>query len=143
MYKVNALELTSPNMHAGGCGAQELYARSCRDLFQPVFVMQPTEHSLAAHSMSSGRPVSMLRLGRRGEKRCWDTVPQIHVNAAVIVMEYPVVENVLQVPLTQGDQGIQAFPANRSNQAFANRICFGRSRRGPQHAHAHRGYGLI
>ena len=105
--------------------------------------MQPTEHSLAAHSMASGKPVSMLRLGGRGEKRGWDTGPQIHVNAAVIVMEDPVVENVLQMPLTEGDQEIQAFPANRSNQAFANRICFGRLGRGPQHAHAHRGYGLI
>ena len=88
--------------------------------------------------MASGKPVSMLRLGRRGEKRDWDTRPQIHVNAAVTVMEDPVVENVLQIPLTQGDQEIQAFPANRSNQAFANSL-----RRGPQHAHAHRGYGLI
>jgi len=42
----------------------------------------------------------MLRLGRRRIKRGRDTWSQAHVNAAVIVMEYPVVEHVLQMPLS-------------------------------------------
>ena len=58
-------------------------------------------------------------------KRRRDPGPQAHANSAVIVMEDPVVENVLQMPLSQGDQEVQAFSANRSDQTFANRICFG------------------
>jgi hypothetical protein len=72
--------------------------RSCRDFFQPVLVMQSAQHSLAAHSMALRNAVSMLCLGRRGVKRCRDTWSQAHVNTAVIVMAYPAIENVLEMP---------------------------------------------
>src|ERR1700683_4827772 len=112
---------------------------SCRDLFQPVFVMQSAQHRLATHSMALWKAVSMLRLGRRGGKRCRDTWPQTHVNTAVIVMAYPAIENVLEMPLSQRNEEVQTLPADRSDETLANRICLGRLRRRPQHAHAHGG----
>jgi hypothetical protein len=44
------------------------------------------------------------------------------MNAAMIVMQYPTVESVLEVPLAQRDEEIQALPADRSHDALANRI---------------------
>ena len=106
-------------------------------------MVQSTEHSFAAHSIALGKPVSMLRSGRQGVTRGGDTRSQAHVNAAVIVMEYPTVENVFEMTLPQRDQEIQAFPTNRGDQTFANRVRFGRLPRGPQHTHTHSGYGPI
>ena len=77
--------------------------------------MQSAQHSSAAHSMALRKPVSMLRLGRRGIKRCRDTRSQAHVNAAVIVMAYPTVENVLEMSLSQRNEEIQTLPADRSD----------------------------
>jgi len=77
--------------------------------------MQSAQRSFAAHSMASGKPVSMLRWGRRGMKWGRDTRSQAHVNAAVIVVAHPAMENVLQIPLAQRDEEIQALPADRSD----------------------------
>lgn len=44
-----------------------------------------------------------------------DTRSQAHVNAAVIVVAHPAMENVLQIPLAQRDEEIQALPADRSD----------------------------
>ena len=110
--------------------------RSCRDFFQPVFVMQSARHSLPADSIALRKAVSMLRLGRRGVRRCRDTRSQAHVNAAVIVVAYPAIENVLEMPLSQRYEEIQTLPADRSDEAFANGICLGRSRRRPQYPQA-------
>ncbi len=57
----------------------------------------------------------MLRLWRRGIKRCRDTRPEAHVNAAVIVMAYPAIENVLEMSLSQRYEEIQTLPADRSD----------------------------
>jgi hypothetical protein len=65
------------------------------------------------------------------------------VNAAVIVIAYPTVENVLEMLLSQRNEVIQSLSANRSDEAFANRIGLGRSPRRPQHAHAQVGDALI
>ncbi len=54
------------------------------------------------------------------------------MNAAVIVMQYPAVESVLEMPLAPRDVEIQALPADRSHHALANGVCFGRSGRCPQ-----------
>ena len=76
-------------------------------------------------------------------KRSRDTGPQAHVNAAVIVMAYPPIENVLQMPLSQRDEEIQALPADRSYYTFASGIGLGRSGRRPQYAHAHGGNRFV
>jgi hypothetical protein len=76
-------------------------------------------------------------------KRSRNTRTQGHVNAAVVVVEYPPIENVLQMPLSQRDEEIQALPTDRSDQAFANSIRLGRPERRPQYAHAHVSDGLI
>ena len=108
-------------------------------------MMQSAQYSLAAHSMALRKPVSMFGLRRRWMKRDRDrdARSQVHVNAAVIVMAYPPLENVLQMPLSQRDEEIQALSADGSHQALANGICLGRSRRRPHYAHVHGGYGFI
>ena len=65
------------------------------------------------------------------------------MNAAMIVMQYPAVESVLEMPLAQRDEEIQALPSDRSHHTLANGICFGRSGRRPQYAHAHGGNRLV
>ena len=65
------------------------------------------------------------------------------MNAAMIVMQYPVVESVLEMPLAQRDEEIQALPADRSHHTFASGICLGRSERRPQDAHAHGGNSFV
>lgn len=65
------------------------------------------------------------------------------MNAAMIVMQYPAVESVLEMPLPQWDEEIQALAADRSHQTLANRVCFGRSARCPQYAHAPGGNCLV
>ena len=65
------------------------------------------------------------------------------MNAAMIVMQYPAVESVLEMPLAQRDEKIQALPADRSHHPLANGIGFGRLGRRPQHAHAHGGNRLV
>ena len=106
-------------------------------------MMQSAQHGSAAYSMASRKLVSMLGLGRQGIKRGRDTRSQAHLNTAVIVMAYPPLENVLQMPLSQRNEKIQALPTDRSHQAFATGICLGRLRRRPQCAHAHSGHGFI
>ena len=102
------------------CGPQKLRTRSCRDFFQPVFVMQTAQHSSAGQSIALWESVSMLLLERSGIKRRRDTRSQAHVNATMVVMAYPVIENVLEMPLSQGYEEIQTLPADRSDQTFAN-----------------------
>ena len=58
------------------------------------------------------------------------------MNAAMIVMQYPAVESVLEMPLAQRDEEIQALPADGSDHTFASGICLGRPERRPQYAHA-------
>jgi hypothetical protein len=77
-------------------------------------VMQSFQHRFATHSMASRKTVSMLRLGRRGVKRRRGTGSEAHVNATVIVMVYPLIENVLEMPLSQRYEEIQTLQADRS-----------------------------
>ena len=42
------------------CGAHKLHPCSCRDLFQPVLMMQSAQHGFAMHSMTSRNVVSMI-----------------------------------------------------------------------------------
>ena len=53
------------------------------------------------------------------------------MNAAMIVMQYPTVESLFEMPLAQRDEEIQALPSDRSHHTLANGICFGRSGRCP------------
>jgi len=66
--------------------------------------MQSAQHSLAAHSTALWKVVSMLRLGRRGRNQRRDIRSQAHVNTAVIVMPYPAIENVLEMPLSRPEE---------------------------------------
>ena len=61
----------------------------------------------------------------------------------MIVMQYPTVENVLEMPLSQRDEEIQTLPADRSNYTLANSISLGRPQRRTQYAYVHGGYGFI
>ena len=65
------------------------------------------------------------------------------MNAAMIVMQYPVLESAFKMPLAEWDEEIQALPADRAHHTLANGICFGRSGRRPQYAHAHGGNRLV
>jgi hypothetical protein len=51
------------------------------------------------------------------------------MNSAMVVMQYPTVEKVLEMPLSQGDVEIQALPADRSHYTFASGIGLGRAER--------------
>jgi hypothetical protein len=48
------------------------------------------------------------------------------MNAPVIVMQYPTVESVLEMPLAQRDDEIQALSADRSHYSLANGVGEGR-----------------
>jgi hypothetical protein len=65
------------------------------------------------------------------------------MNAAMIVMEYPAVESVREMPLAQRDKEIQALPADGSHHTLASGVCFGRSTRRVQYAHPHAGNRLV
>ena len=41
------------------------------------------------------------------------------MNAAMIVMQYPTVESVLEMPLAQRDEKIQALPADRPHHTLS------------------------
>ena len=88
-------------------------------------MVQSTQHGFATHSVARRKPVSMLGVGRGRMKRGRYTRSQAHMNSAMIVMQYPAVENVLKMPLAQRDEEIQALPADRSHHTFANGICLG------------------
>jgi hypothetical protein len=47
------------------------------------------------------------------------------MNSAMVVMQYPTVEKVLEMPLVQRVEEIQVLAADRSHQAFASRIGLG------------------
>jgi hypothetical protein len=87
--------------------------------------MQSAQHSLVAHSMALRNAVSMLRLGRRGAKRCRDTQSQAHVNTAVIVMAYPVIENLFEMPLFQRYEEVQTLPADSPDQTSQTALAWG------------------
>ena len=53
--------------------------------------------------------------GAAKDKRGRDAWSQTHMNAAVIVMKYPAVENMLEMPLSQGDEEVQALSADRAD----------------------------
>ena len=65
------------------------------------------------------------------------------MNAAMIVMQYPTVESLFEMPLAQRDEEIQALPADGSHHTLANGVRFGRSTWCPQYAHAHGGNRLV
>jgi hypothetical protein len=44
------------------------------------------------------------------------------MNAAMIVMQYPAVESVLEMPLAQRDKEIQALAADRSHHTLASGV---------------------
>jgi hypothetical protein len=92
-------------------------------------VVQSAQHSFAAHPAARRKPVSILRPGWRGMVGFRDTRSQAHVNAAVIVMAYPTVENVLEMSSSQRNEEILALPADGSNHSLANGICCGRAGR--------------
>ena len=114
-----------PRARRRTCGPQELRPRSGSDLFQPVLVMKSTQHGFATHSVARRKLVSMLGVGRGWMKWCRDTRSQAHMNSAMVLMQYPAVENLLEMPLSQRDEEIQALPADGSDQAFASGIRWG------------------
>jgi len=64
------------------------------------------------------------------------------MNSAMVVMFYPTVEKVFEMPLSQRDEEIQALAAYGSDHTFASGICLGRSER-RQNAHAHSGNSFV
>jgi len=56
-------------------------------------------------------------MNRRG-----DAKPKLIVNPAVIVMDHPTIEKILEMTLPQRDQEIQALSTNPSDQGLANGI---------------------
>jgi hypothetical protein len=84
--------------------------------------VQSTQHGFATHSVARRKPMSMLGVGRRRIKRGRYARSQAHMNAAMIVMQYPAVESVLEMPLAQRDEEIQALPADRSHHTLANGV---------------------
>jgi len=65
------------------------------------------------------------------------------MNAAMIVMENPLVEDLLQVPFAERNHEVQAVATDRTDQSLASGICLGRSGRRPQYAHAHGGNSFV
>jgi hypothetical protein len=64
----------------------------------------------------------MLGVGRGRSERGWYPWSQAHMNSAMVVMFYPTVEKVFEMPLSQRDEEIQALAAygsDRSHRAFA------------------------
>ena len=51
------------------------------------------------------------------------------MNAAMIVMENPLVEDLLQVPFSERNHEVQAVATDRTDQSLASGICLGRLRR--------------
>jgi hypothetical protein len=47
------------------------------------------------------------------------------MNSAMVVMQDPTVEKILEMPLAQRDEEIQALPADGSDHAFASGISLG------------------
>jgi hypothetical protein len=106
-------------------------------------MVQSTQHGFATHSMTRREPMSMLGVGRGRSERGWYPWSQAHMNSAMVVMFYPTVEKVFEMPLSQRDEEIQALAAYGSDHTFASGICLGRSERRRQNAHAHSGNSFV
>jgi hypothetical protein len=106
-------------------------------------MVQSTQHGFATHSVARRKPVPMLGIGRGWSKRGRYARSKAHMSSAMVVMQHPIVEKVLEVPLAQRDEEIQALPTDGSQHAFASGICLGRSDSSPQDPHAHIGNSFV
>ena len=68
--------------------------------------MQSAQHSLATDSVARRKSVSVLGVGRGRSKRSRYPWSQAHVNSAMVVVQDPTVEKMLEMPLTQRDEEI-------------------------------------
>ena len=67
---------------------------------------RPLSTVFATHSAARRKSVSMLGAGRGRSNRGWYPRPQAHMNSAMVVMQDPTVEKVLEMPLTQRDEEV-------------------------------------
>ena len=89
-----------------------------RQLSPTRLVVKSTQHGFATHSVARRKSVSMLGAGRGRRKRGRYPRSQTHVNSAMVVMQDPTAEKMLEMPLAQRNEEIQAFPADGSDYTF-------------------------
>jgi len=94
--------------------------RPSRGLFEPVGVVEAAEHRGAddIHPVRQAMPVGV---GLDGESlgRVGDARSEAFVRAVVFVPGGVLVEDAAEVVLGEGDQVVQAFPADRADEALA------------------------
>src|SRR5215467_8183241 len=92
---------------------------SCDVLFQLVFIVQAAKDRTCHHTVMCRQAMPLLlKWSRQSHERLGNTRPQGHVRAPCIVMRDPLREDASQVAVRQGNQVIQAFPAQRANEPF-------------------------
>ena len=75
--------------------------------------------------------------------RIRDSWPNAGVWSTVIVMREPVLQQPTQVVFRQGDEKVEAFPAERTDDTFTEAVSFGAPIRGPQDSQTHVSNRLI
>jgi hypothetical protein len=69
--------------------------------------------------------VAVLGVGRGRSKRGRYRWSQAHTDSAMIVVQDPTVEKMLEMPLTQRDDEVQALAVDCSHYTFASGVSLG------------------
>ena len=80
--------------------------------------------------------MSVSRLFRGGTRWRRYPRPKAHMWPRMIEMRNPLVQNQSEMALVEGNEEVQAFPAQRPAETFAEGICLWRSDGRSQYPHA-------
>src|SRR4051794_11472967 len=72
-----------------------------------------------------------------------DPWPQSHMRATHMIMRHPCCQDASPVMFCQRDHEVQAFPPQRAQEPFADRIGLGTSHRGLEHPQPQVAYTLV
>jgi hypothetical protein len=96
--------------------------RPSRRPFQSVLVMEPAQDRPRRDATADRKTMAMRLFGNPLRRWIRNVGPQAGVWPSAIVMSNPFLKNSAKMPVTQGDQPIQALSTNRADQPFAMSI---------------------
>ena len=101
------------------CAPQKVDATSRCNFFEPIFMVQPAENISRSYPAIAWQLLAMDAWARprpaAGIRNAWS---QARMGSSLIVVGNPLPQDPPQMLLTQRDQVIQAFTADRSYQPF-------------------------
>jgi hypothetical protein len=107
-----------------------------RDRLKPILVMKTAENWSGCDTMSVRKLVAG-RSWHAQRRRLGNLRTEARVRATVIVMRYPLSQNLSQMPLSERNEMVETFATCSSDQALAERVRLRDAGRGFQHANIH------